>query len=279
MGLGTTFWKGQMSARLALLLVLLFGYGSVRGQGVPKFEVSVVKENKSGAGGMKSMNDPQGLTATNVTLRMLLRQAYGLYTSNDEMITGLPKWAETKHFDVQARVSSQDADRLKHLTVAGRMEMLRALLEQRFGLQARKVKVEAPVYALVVAKGGPKMEVWKGGEVAGNGLPVSDARAGGGYSWSDGELKATGVKMDELPSVLTQETGRTVVNETGLAGMYDFTLHWTPTEDSDAGADNGKAAGPGLFTALQEQLGLRLEAKRGLVDGVVVERLEMPGAN
>ncbi len=263
--------------RMLMAVLALLVCGMMAPAQTPTFDITVVKENKSGAMGMKSMYEPAGMTAVNATMVMLLRQAYSLYASNDDVITGLPGWAEKKHFDLEAKVAPEQMERMKTLTQPERAQMLRGLLADRFGLVAHRVKLEQPVYALVVAKGGPKLTVFKETDVMPNGLPKTDARAGGSFQFADGLLKAEGVTLDDTLSVFTQETGRTVINETGLTGRYSFELHWTPDEEGDA--DNGKTGAPPLFTALEQQLGLRLVAKRGTVDGLVVDRLELPTAN
>ena len=98
-------------------------------------------------------------------------------------------------------------------------------------------------------------------------------------STSSGSIKVTDGDLSTLVMNLTQAAGRTVLDKTGLTGKYDYTLKWTPDAVADAGADSGKAAAPPLFTALQEQLGLRLDSTRGPVKGLVIEHVEMPSAN
>ena len=272
---GGKTWRRVM---WVLLLGLALGTGGAWGQGagLPAFEVVAVKASKPDQVQMRSLYTPTGLSVMNASLVILLRQAYGLFHSNDDQIVGLPAWAEKAHFDIEAKVAAEDTGRLAELTRDERGAMLRALLRDRFGLVAHEVTREGPVYALAVSKHGAKLKAAVMGDVAANGLNSEDKRAGGRMQMENGHLQAWEIGMDGLVGVLTQETGRTVLDRTGLTGKYDFALDWTPNEAADAGKAD---AAPDLFTAVEEQLGLRLEATRGPVPGLVVERVTMPGAN
>ena len=155
-------------------------------------------------------------------------------------------------------------------------EMLKGLLEERFQLKAHKDSKESPVYELTVAKGGPKMQMSQG----------PDARPM--MRMGRGELNAKGAELSMLIQMLSQQSGRTVVDKTGLTGRYDFTLKWTP-ELGEGGNGFGNPAeqasraaaadGPTLFTAVEEQMGLKLNSARGKVDLLVVEKAEHPSEN
>ena len=239
-----------------------------------RFEVVSVKVNKTDSGNMSWQGKPDGMRMIGISLENLLMSAYGLYTSPEGPITGMPKWAETARFDVEARVAPEDLERYKNATTQQGQEILRALLEDRFALKATPVTNERPMYALVVAKGGPKLTPAK--EVIGpDGVPVKRSRMATG----SGSVEVTDGDLSTLVMNLTGATGWTVIDKTGLTGKYDYTLKWTPNAAADAGADSGKAAAPPVFTALQEQLGLRLDSTRGPVKGLTVEHVEMPSAN
>jgi uncharacterized protein (TIGR03435 family) len=225
------------------------------------------------------------LLVQNAPLIALIRQAYSLYNSNDDLITGLPAWAKNERFDIQAKVSEEDGARIKGLTREQRGQMLLALLEDRFKLKARVEQREIPIYALIVAKGGAKVAESRPGESYAHGLlgPDGTPRGAGSTDYSRGHFRAQAAPLDSLASILTQQLDRPVLNRTGLTGNYDYTLDWTPDLPSgpDGAADPPPPANapPTLFTAIQEQLGLRLEASRGVVPAVVIEHIEEPSAN
>ncbi len=154
---------------------------------------------------------------------------------------------------------------------------LQRLLADRFQLELRRESVPMPIFALVVARGGPKkLTVTKSA-----GDPKLNAKFGNGV------LNATGVDMAMLAKFLSEgQTGRPVVDMTGLKGNYDFHLEWTPdpslnslTAASGANQPTADAGGISIFTALQQQLGLKLEARTDAADRLVVVRAEQPSAN
>ncbi len=273
-----------------IALGLLFGMGTVGWGQLPPmpmpeetvassdkptvYDVVSIKVNKTGDGRMSWRTTADGMQMLGVPVMNLLVTAYGLYGSPEKEITGLPKWAETTRFDVEAKVSAEDAARYKKITAKEYQAMLQALLVERFALVAKPVTNDRPVYALVIAKGGPKLtaSTIRMGE---DGKPVR----GDSTRTGSGRVEATEGTTAALADMLTDDVGRTVVDKTGLKGKYDYALRWTPDEVADAGTDNGKAPAPPLFTAIQEQLGLRLDPDHGPVKGLVVERLEMPSAN
>jgi uncharacterized protein (TIGR03435 family) len=154
-------------------------------------------------------------------------------------------------------------------------QMVQQMLAERFKLAVHWEKKELPVYALVVRKGGPKLTAAK------------DTSGGTNTSSSNGKLTARGVTMKKLSQTLTQilgrELGRDVIDKTGLDGRYDLVLTWSPQDNSAAmttpSSDNSIAAGPSIFTALQEQLGLKLESTKGQVQTLVIDHVEQPSAN
>jgi uncharacterized protein (TIGR03435 family) len=148
------------------------------------------------------------------------------------------------------------------------------------------------MYALVVAKNGPKFQEAKVDATYPNGIKGPDGVARGGMMrMSSGELTAQGIPIANLVGTLSRQLGRKVVDKTGLTGNYDFTLHWTPDPgeaqpfkgpvggppgvDTAAPSDSG----PSIFAALQEQLGLKLESQKGPVEIIVVDHVEKPSEN
>jgi len=169
----------------------------------------------------------------------------------------------------QMKALSRDQRRLLN------QQMVQQLLADRFKLAVHRETKELPAYALVVAKSGPKLTATK------------DTGGGKGTSSGDGHLTATGLTMARLAQTLTQilsrELGRVVIDKTGIVGEYDLSLTWTPDDRSAAAANTSKDTpdlpGPSIFTALQEQLGLKLESTKAPVETLVIDHIEEPSAN
>jgi uncharacterized protein (TIGR03435 family) len=244
--------------------------------------------------------DPGQITYSNVPLRNLVMNAYGM---KNFQISG-PAWLDTGHFDVLAKVP-------KGATKEDLKVMLQKLLAERFQLQAHREKKELPIYALVVAKNGPKLKesaedapAPPGGPQMADG-PAPPARGRGSFGGGRGggmmmminngrlQLTANRQPVSGIADMLSNQLGRPVVDQTGLTGKYDFTVEFTPEEGQmmrgpmggmappppGAGPAPGDAAPDGpaaanLFTALQEQLGLKLEPKKGSVDFLVIDHIE-----
>ncbi|WP_263355901.1 TIGR03435 family protein [Acidicapsa ligni] len=243
---------------------------------LPTFDVSTIKPNKPDATGMiRFMSTPSGISYTGVNVHLLLYQAFDV---EDDRIFGEPDWVKTTRYDVEAKVDGADAPRLKTLTRKQRGEMLLPLLADRFNLKFHHETKTLPVYELVISKGGSKLK---------ESTPKLDADGkptGGRWMTSDKKMEATGVKLDALLSLLSQQLGHTVVDKTNLTGSYDFTLKWTPDDApvEAKGADGTSPTeeiAPSLFTALQEQLGLKLEPRKTTVDVIVIDHIEQPSAN
>ncbi len=234
------------------------------------FDVSTVKLNKSGSGNSGSGMKNGYFTATNVTLKNLMQ--YSAFGIPGPRIVGGPKWLDSERFDIEAKIDPAVADQLQKL---GREEykrqsqaMFQQLLSDRFKLTTHWETRELPVYNLVVAKGGQHLQ------------PAKDPDRGPGTDSGNGQIGGTSVPVPDIARALTQEAagelGRVVLDKTGIAGKYDFKLKWTP----DTGTDTPPAnSGPSLFTAIQEQLGLKLEPAKGPVEVLVIDRAEMPTEN
>jgi len=230
--------------------------------------------------------------ANGVTLKLLMRVAYDV---QDFQIVGLPSWTDSNRFIVDAKTAeaktanstpehpSTMTDDERKVLEARLHARIRALLADRFNLKAHLETREMPVYALTIAKGGSKL---KTAEDAAGGPPRRGLMGG------RGQLTGTGATLDLLIHLLSNATGRTVIDRTGLKGAYDFKLEWTPDPGemgimgppppgSPPGEKEASPApdGPSLFTALQEQLGLKLEPTKGPVQVVVVDHVEKPSAN
>ena len=262
----------------------------------PEFEVASIKAYKPEGENIRIMVrfTPDGIDASGVSLQLLIRQAYGV---EDNQIIGISGWMDSEQYDVQAKIDPSDIEALVKLPFAEankvRQRMLQALLADRFKLAIHHETRELPVYALVVAKGGIKMHEAIAGDTYSKGFKGPDGKPGAGMMrMGPGELTGQALPIGSLVSMLSQQTGHHVVDKTGLTGKYDFTLKWTPNEGETPmfkgppGIPAGTATppvddtnGPSLFTALQEQLGLKLDSQKGPVEVVVIDHAEKPSAN
>ena len=193
------------------------------------------------------------------TVTSMMMFAYGIH---HKQIAGSPDWAGSDKYDVEGVVDAEGEPDLKQM-----QEMIRKLLVDRFGLTFHHEQKELSYYAVAVAKGGPKMA--KGA----NQDATPDQTGNGGSKGM--EMKFTNNSMSDFALGMQYFSDRPVVDETGLPGRFDFTLRWQPNETAAAEADSA----PMLFTAVQDQLGLKLEPKKGMVDSVVVDKLTRPSAN
>jgi uncharacterized protein (TIGR03435 family) len=266
-------------ARVAALAVIaVYGCGAVRaqdaaaGDGIvqpkmmakdadPDWEVVTVKLSDPNA--RNDTFDVRGrhVILGNRTVETILRLAYGVQKSQ---IVGLPDWGTTEHFDADGIPNVEGQPNLKQFQA-----MLRKLLAERFGLVTHTEQRELSVYALTVAKGGPKLTPSKGDP---NGLPNDDDTENAGQA----TVRMNNTTMREFALDLLFHTDRPVVDRTGLTGRYDFQLKWT---FDDARAPTNGSAAPSLFTAIQEQMGLKLEAVKAPVDVMVIDKVERPSAN
>jgi len=228
------------------------------------FEVATVKPSKPGDTGSSLLRDASSkFTAENATLRMLITYAYNI---QDHQLLGGPAWVNSETFDVVGKPDGHpDLDQFR--------QMIKSLLADRFQLKLHPDTRELPIYNLVVGKNGPKLSLWKDSP----GPMVKGQR---------GKLTCQKVSTAMLAKALTRRLDRTVTDLTGLTGDYDFTLEWTPdetqgprpTEISDRQPGTSEL-GPSIFTALQEQLGLKLVAGRGPVEVLIIASAERPSAN
>jgi len=262
------------------------------------YEVASIKPNKSGQNMVSLRMAPDGLSGTNVTLHMLMKNAYGV---EDNQIEGAPSWFTSERYDIEAKMDSAAADELRKLNEEERklqrQRMLQALLADRLKLSIHRETKELPTYALVVAKNGPKLHEAKPGDADPNGSKGPDGRGRQGIWMQMGgggmmDLTVQGQPLASLARLLTGQLHRTVVDNTGLKGNYDFKLQWTRDESQGAmfkgpelGPSGGASppppdsSGPSIFTAIQEQLGLKLESQKGPVEILVVDHVERPSEN
>ena len=308
------------TACMAVLATFLTNHS--RAQEQPEtvaFDVVSIKRNVGGTG-MMMRNAPGSVTASNVPVVQLIRQAFGM---QEFQILGGPDWITTDRFDIDARF---DPTPVGGLAGPPRIQaMLKTMLADRFQLAAHVEQREMPILALVMSREdrrpGPQlkpaavdcaalMASRRGGPSPdGRGGAPPDGRRGGGPGPEGrgapalgpgpdgrplcggrggfGQMMAGGLTMTQFATQLSQLTRSLVVDRTGLLGGYDFDMKWTPTPDQlppgppppGVQPPSIDPNGPSLFSALDEQLGLKLESARGLVDVLVIDGVERPSEN
>jgi uncharacterized protein (TIGR03435 family) len=226
--------------------------------------VASIKPADPNARGSSSNSDRRFVTIKNWTLKRLVRRAFGV---EDYQVTGGPNWLDTYHFNISAKVDEAEPE-LKGKEGQERVQaMLESLLDERFEFQFHRETKTLPVYNLVAAKSGFKLTA------------VKDT-GGSSSNSNNGKLTAQGISMAALAVFLSGEMERPVLDATGISGVFDFKLEWSRQQDGAAKApDANEIAGPSIFTALQEQLGLKLESTKGPVEIIVVDHAEKPTEN
>lgn len=238
---------------------------------VPVFEVATIKPSQYPGASLKL--SPGGLfEASGTTLSLLIKFAYDLHA---RQISGGPSWLETEKYDVTGKPDKPGRPSLPQLKA-----MIRKLLEDRFQLTVHHEKRELPVYAITVAKSGAKLVE----------NDTDPSGVWGGQGISPRSLGFKNMTMAEFANVLQQAgtiVDRPVVDQTGLGSTrYDFAMKWTPDasqsqpgQGADHPVDDAAGAPPGLFTAFEEQLGLKLESTKTQVDAMVIDKVEKPSEN
>ena len=264
--------------RWAALSGLLGFAMSVAAQPVaaPAFAVSAIKTSGPASGnGMSIKFLPGGrFAARNVTLRVLIKIAYDL---DDVQLSGGPTWTAFKRFDVDAKPDTPAAD--QNMTEIERRQyrqtLLQGMLQERFQLKLHSEMKEVQIFALEVGKGGPKL---KTSQATPTGPPIKVG---------PGSLIGTAASMDDLANELKERVGGHPVEDmTGLQGRYDFKLEWTPDSSIAAAGGNPSSTtadlavtGPDLFTAIQQQMGLKLEARKRAAPYEAIESVQLPQEN
>lgn len=252
---------------------------------VPSYELVSVRVRAEDKGSVAPgiRNLPDGWSAGDVTLKDLIGEAYGFQLGQlpDAQLEGLPGWAKSLKFDVTAKVDASNVEKLKAIDKAdtmmvavkelatrmpsARMLMLQRMMTDRFALKVHYEQRVMPVYEMELAKGGLKLKT------AHPKNPES-----GSMTMSNGKFSGENVPVSFIPAILQMVAERPVEDKTGAAGNYDFELRWSGEENA---GDAGNVNAPTFFTALEEQMGLKLKAAKGPVWVVVVDHVEMPGEN
>jgi uncharacterized protein (TIGR03435 family) len=228
---------------------------------LPVYDVASIRVDNRGPGSSDTSVNDGIFTATNVTLKDLIEDAFDI---RQDIISGIPGPIDSLHFDVRAKIVDPDRDALQKLSDSQRRAMLLPILAERFHLKARIESRTLPVYELVLLKKGPRFQ-----------RSPNQGSEDQSTSVHNTSIKASNMPMAIFCKTLSHQLHRTVIDKTGLEGLYDFELKWSRDDATDLPAD----APPTFFTAVQEQLGLKLQPAKGPVDTLVVDHVEMPSEN
>lgn len=242
------------------------------------YNVAAIHSSKDDAANWSINEVGDTLSVHNASIREMIAEAYSI---REDLVVGLPSWANTNHYDIQGKILGADPDTLKTVTDIQHRAMLQALLADRFQLTVHPKTMERPVYELRVEPNGVKLRpVATMSLNAGTDKSTFHGAAPGSlnthFSGTEAELIGHAVSMEKVAFVLSMPVNRSVVDRTGLSGVYDIDLTWNPHDDS---TNVGTEDKPGLFTALNEQLGLKLVAARGPVQTIAVDDVHLPTEN
>jgi uncharacterized protein (TIGR03435 family) len=242
----------------------------------PAFDAASVKPSPAGQRGYSLPPPTHGtLTLKNVTLKQLVVEAYQI---QEFQVTGGPTWFDSARYDVTARAATNVGKREVY-------QMLQALLADRFQLTIRRETRALPMYELALGKSGVKIHLSPdAGDCPDLQAQTRDHPCGGFSIRNRREVIGERVSMQQLADTLSFFVSRTVLDKTGLKGVFDVKLSWTPDEGQRRGQESPDAAatdetGPSIITALQEQAGLKLESKKGPVEVLVIDRAEKATEN
>lgn len=238
----------------------------------PKYEVSSIKPNGGSDFRFAFRIEPNGsLNATGITLKRLMMTAWQLQGFR---IVGGPAWVDSQRWDVQAKSGVA-----RSVSYDQSSQMLRTMLKERFQLQTHSEKRDLPIYELVVDRKGPKF------------ARVTDPKTKHDVRIANGSIQFTNATVATFASQLSYALARPVIDKTGISGEFNFALKWTPAPGEDGGPTTSGLPpgtpeepasiqdGPSIFTAITEQLGLRLKSGRGPVEILVIDHAEKPDAN
>jgi uncharacterized protein (TIGR03435 family) len=247
----------------------------------PSFEVATVRPSDPTRPQLSSVKSiPNRFEISAMTLKDVMAIAYDLGDA-DQQIVGGPDWIRSEKFDIMAKEDEADSARMRKLPPEqqGNLTrlMMQALLADRFGLKVHAETRTLTTYSLVLASRVPKLKRAVPDPHLPANIPASRINVMG-QRWLEGhecDMALLTKMLESRPEV----DGRTVVDKTGLTGKYDFTLEWTPDSTTDGGSVTGSESLPSFFTALQEQLGLKLVSAKGQVEVIVVDDVDKPSEN
>jgi uncharacterized protein (TIGR03435 family) len=260
-----------MRVAIVALLAVFVSYGQ-SGAHPPRYEVASIKPNADNDLSQAFQIEPNGtLAATGITLRRLMMTAYNVQGFR---IAGGPGWVSSSRWDIQAKPNRAASP--------GQVRpMLRALLEERFRLHSHSEKRNMPVYELIVDSKGAKVAAAAAKDTGAE--PVVRVKAG--------SIEMTNATSATFASQLSYALARPVIDKTNLSGNFDFAVRWTPEPGEDGGPETfglspgireqsaSGQGGPSVFTAIQEQLGLRLKSAHSEVEVIVIDEIQMPTEN
>ena len=221
----------------------------------PSFEAASIKRNDGVSPNTRIDLSGGRVTMTNATLKTLIRNAYDILSFQ---LTGGPRWLDAEGFDIAATTGSTEKISNEQFR-----KLLQSLLADRFQLKVHWEKRETSVYALVPAKDGPKLQAGDTAQEPGINTSKSAGRA---------RMKGSNAPLALLASNLGNQLGGIVEDKTGMAGVYDWLLEWDPDPTAESTL-------PSLLAALPQQLGLRLETRKGFMDTLVIDSVNRPTAN
>lgn len=277
-----SFWASRTPQRPVLFFL---AYGALIGQTwsqapgsaqettakLPEFEVATIRPHPEGDLTMSSGAVPGGFEAHNVTVKVLVQQAFDL---PEDQVSGGPNWVASQGFDVAAKVSDVQWAEISKLDYHQQSRsislMLQSLLKERFQLKIAHQPKELMIYSLVVAKGGAKLRA--------AGAPEPPESQDTGQKSFMTKMEQKDVSVAELIPFLSSYLHRAVLDRTELAGKYDISLK-IPMPDVKSSGDLNSAMFNSLEEALEDQLGLKLVSGRDVVDTVVIEHVEQPSEN
>jgi uncharacterized protein (TIGR03435 family) len=279
------------------MLMIAFAFLGTAAAQRPRFEVASIKPcrtymdlNARSGGGNSS---PGRLNVECQTAKGLIQGAYVAFANGRSVtpgyvrpvvIEGGPSWLDSDRFEINARAQGSAS----HIMMAG--PMMQTLLEDRFNLKTHLETREVPAYALTVAKGGPKLKPFREGsctpfpwDLIFSAFPPPEIPPNDHYCRSGGEMKggilaldAQAMTLDDFARIHLALAGRPVIDKTGIPGQFDFHLEFTPDNATPPGEP---PAGPTIFTALEQQLGLKLESTRGPGEFLVIDSIAKPSQN
>jgi len=238
------------------------------------FAGASIKQVKSDTDMMGLKFSDDGIVFTAAAVDLLVQEAFGVESNR---IIGLPSWTKSARYDIQAKVDDIDVSGWRVLRREQRKLVIQALLKSRFNLSFHHEMKKQPIYSLVVARNGPKLQVAKAVDPNSNGTKWPDGKTGNGAAtFTRGKIVIPRSTIAALVKQLSQQgLAHPVIDDTGLTDLYDITLQWSPVNESSATVGTP----PPVFTALEEQLGLKLKLDKRPIDVVVIDHLDKPSTN